>query len=51
MFSDELAKISWDETTERIAQMTDNDVVRALHKSYCDVNDFMALIHPLPFLI
>ena len=46
MFSDELAKISWDETTERIAQMTDNDVVRALHKSYCDVNDFMALISP-----
>lgn len=46
MFSDELKKISWEETTERIARMTDNDVRRALAKDHCDVNDFMALISP-----
>ena len=46
MFSDELQKISWQETTERIASMTDNDVRRALAKSRCDVNDFMALLSP-----
>ena len=41
MFSDELKNISWEETTERIARMTDNDVRRALAKDHCDVNDFM----------
>ena len=46
MFSDELKNISWEETTERIARMTDNDVRRALAKDHCDVNDFMALITP-----
>ena len=46
MFSDELKNISWEETTERIAQMTDMDVRRALGKSHCDVNDFMALLSP-----
>ena len=46
MFSDELENISWEETTERIASMTDNDVRRALAKSHCDVNDFMALLSP-----
>ena len=46
MFSDELKNISWDETTERIARMTDADVRRALGKSHCDVNDFMALLSP-----
>ena len=46
MFSDELKNISWEETTERIARMTDNDVRRALAKDHCDVNDFMALISP-----
>ena len=52
MFSDELLKISWDETTERIAQMTETDVRRALAKERCDVNDFMALVSPAaePFL-
>ena len=34
MFSDELKNISWDETTERIARMTDADVRRALGKSH-----------------
>ena len=32
MFSEELKKISWGETTERIASMTDTDVRRALAK-------------------
>ena len=41
MFSDELKNISWEETTERIARMTDNDVRRALAKDHCDVNDFI----------
>lgn len=41
MFSDELKNISWQETTERIASMTDADVRRALGKSRCDVNDFI----------
>ena len=46
MFSDELKNISWQETTERIASMNDADVRRALGKSRCDVNDFMALLSP-----
>ena len=46
MFSEELEKISWEETTERISQMNDTDVRRALAKSHCDVNDFMALLSP-----
>ena len=46
MFTDELDKISWQETTERIASMTDADVRRALSKKSCDVNDFMALLSP-----
>ena len=46
MFSDELLKIDWDETTHKIATKTDMDVRRALAKSHCDVEDFMALISP-----
>lgn len=46
MFSEELEKISWDETTERIASMTDQDVRRALSRRHCDVDDFMALLSP-----
>ncbi len=46
MFSDELAKISWDDTTKAIYSKTEADVLRALAKSRCDVNDFMALISP-----
>ena len=42
MFSEELKKLSWEETTERIASMTDTDVRRALAKEHCDGNDFMA---------
>ncbi|MCD8290193.1 MAG: 2-iminoacetate synthase ThiH [Prevotella sp.] len=46
MFSDELLKISWDETTERIANANDSDVRRALAKQHLDVNDFIALVSP-----
>ena len=52
MFSDELEKISWEETTRRINAKTDADVRRALSKEHCDVEDFMALISPaaVPYL-
>ena len=46
MFSDELEKIDWDETTRKIMSKTDADVRRALTKSHCDVEDFMALLSP-----
>ena len=46
MFSEYLEKISWEDTTERIAAKTEADVRRALGKSRCDVEDFMALISP-----
>ena len=46
MFSEELEKISWDETTERILSKADADVRRALAKEHCDIDDFMALISP-----
>ncbi len=46
MFSDELEKISWEETTARINAKTDADVRRALSREHCDVDDFMALISP-----
>ena len=46
MFSEELEKIDWDETTAAIYAKTDADVHRALSKSHLDVNDFMALISP-----
>ncbi|MBO4596283.1 MAG: 2-iminoacetate synthase ThiH [Bacteroidaceae bacterium] len=46
MFSDELEKIDWDETTRKIMSKTDADVRRALAKSHCDVEDFMALLSP-----
>ena len=46
MFSEELDQISWEETTERIARKTAGDVRRALSKSHCDIEDFMALISP-----
>ncbi len=46
MFSDELERIPWDETTEKILSKTDADVRRALSREHCDVDDFMALISP-----
>lgn len=52
MFSEFLDTISWDETTQRIYDMREADVVRALNKSRLDVEDFMALVSPAatPFL-
>lgn len=46
MFSERLAHISWEETSRRIAAMTDADVRRALAKRRLDVDDFMALVSP-----
>ena len=46
MFSEELEKISWEETTKAIYAKTDADVRRALGKEHCNVDDFMALISP-----
>lgn len=46
MFSDELLKVSWEETTAAIMAKTDADVRRALAKEHCDLDDFMALISP-----
>ena len=46
MFSDIIRKIDWDETTQSIMSKTDADVRRALAKSHCDVDDFMAMISP-----
>ena len=52
MFYDEIQKISWDETTEKIYSKTETDVKRALGKQRCDIDDFMAMISPAaaPFL-
>ena len=52
MFSEELLKYDWDDITRRIHAKTADDVRRALAKSHCDVEDFMALISPAaePFL-
>ncbi|HOI26016.1 MAG TPA: 2-iminoacetate synthase ThiH [Paludibacteraceae bacterium] len=46
MFSEELEKISWDETTKNIYSKTDADVRRALAKERLTVDDLMALISP-----
>ncbi len=46
MFSDEIRKIDWEETTQRIMGKTEADVVRALNKTHCNVDDFMAMISP-----
>ncbi|MCD8262652.1 MAG: 2-iminoacetate synthase ThiH [Bacteroides sp.] len=46
MFSDEIEKISWEETTREIYAKTDTDVQRALGKEYPDIEDFKALISP-----
>lgn len=52
MFSDHLTNISWEQTTERIYSKSEADVVRALSRPRCDIEDFMALISPAaePFL-
>ncbi|MDE6587507.1 MAG: 2-iminoacetate synthase ThiH [Paramuribaculum sp.] len=52
MFSDELKKYDWDDTTARIMSMTAADVERALAKERLDDHDFMALVSPAaaPFI-
>ena len=46
MFSEELEKYDWNETTSRIAAMSAADVERALRKERPGIDDFMALISP-----
>lgn len=46
MFSDELKKYSWDDTTRYIMSRTAHDVETALSKEHLEVEDFMALISP-----
>lgn len=46
MFSEELKKYDWDETTAQIAAMTQADVETALGKEHLTDRDFMALISP-----
>ncbi|MEA4887031.1 2-iminoacetate synthase [bioreactor metagenome] len=45
-FSEELEKISWEQTTRDIYEKTDADVRRALAKKSLDVEDFKTLISP-----
>lgn len=46
MFSEEIKKYDWDETTARIMAMTAADVERALARERLDDHDFMALVSP-----
>lgn len=46
MFSDELEKYDWDETSARISAKTAADVERALSARNPGIEDFMALISP-----
>lgn len=46
MFSEELLKYDWEETTSRIASKTAVDVETVLGKENLTVDDFMALISP-----
>ena len=46
MFSDELLKVSWEEISEQIDRKTETDVLVALNKQHCDIQDFMALVSP-----
>lgn len=52
MFSEELTKYDWDETTRFIASRTATDVRVALRKEHLTIEDFMALVSPAaePFL-
>lgn len=46
MFSDEIKRYDWDDTTRAISAKTATDVELALSKERLDVDDFMALISP-----
>ena len=52
MFSEELQKYNWEETTSRIMGKTGADVERALRKQSLTDDDFMALVSPaaVPYL-
>lgn len=52
MFSDELKKYDWDETTEFILSRNVSHVRAALRKEHLGIEDFMALVSPAaePFL-
>ncbi len=52
MFSEELKKYDWGETTAAIEAKTAYDVERALRKEHLGIDDFMALISPVaaPYL-
>ena len=52
MFTEELAKYSWEDTTAQIMAKTAADVERVLTKRHPGIDDFMALISPAaaPFL-
>lgn len=47
MFSDEIKKYDWDDTTRDIASKTARDVEIALSKEHLTIDDFMALISPV----
>ncbi len=46
MFTDELARVDWDDTTRRIMSKTPADVERALAARHPDLDDFMSLVSP-----
>ena len=46
MFSEELAKYDWEETTRQIQNKRPSDVETALSKEHLTLDDFMALISP-----
>ena len=46
MFSDEIKKYDWDDTTRAINSKTARDVEIALSKEHLNIDDFMALISP-----
>lgn len=46
MFSEEIEKYNWEETTASIMAKTEMDVRRALAKERLSIDDFMALISP-----
>ena len=46
MFSEELAKYDWEETTRQIQHKRPADVETALGKEHLTLDDFMALISP-----
>lgn len=46
MFSEVISKYSWEEMTRRVEAKSEADVVKALTRRHCDIDDFMALISP-----